>query len=87
MVLLLFLDSMQWEADAILFTGVGVVFPLFCIGGFLALLCSGIWRKAKGRPCGQTFALAGGLLLLLLLLVFFALFVLVGALGIGPVPD
>ena len=46
---LLFIDSMQWQADTIIFTGAGVAFPLFCMEGFIALLCNGIWRKVKGK--------------------------------------
>lgn len=83
--LLLFIDSMQWQADTIIFTGVGVAFPLFCMGGFIALLCNGIWRKVKGKSCGQTLALA--IALPLLLIIFLGLFFLIGALGIGPVPS
>lgn len=82
---LLLIESMQRQADTILFTVVGVVFPLFCVGGFLALLCNGIWRKIKGKSCGQTFAMA--IALLLLLLMFFGLFFFIGASGIGPVPN
>ena len=76
---------MQWQADIIIFTLAGVVFPLFCIGGFIALLCNGIWRKIKGKSCGQTFAIA--IALLLLLLMFLGLFFFLGASGIGPVPN
>lgn len=82
---LLFIDSMQWQADTIIFTGVGVAFPLFCMRGFIALLCNGIWRKVKGKSCGQTLALA--IALPLLLIIFLGLFFLIGALGIGPVPN
>ena len=84
-IFILFIDSMQWQADTIIFTGAGVAFPLFCVGGFIALLCNGIWRKVKGKPCRQTFALA--IALLLLLIIFLGLFFLIGALGIGPVPN
>lgn len=84
-IFLLFIDSMQWQADTIIFTLAGVVFPLFCTAGFIALLCNGIWRKARGKPCRQAFALS--LALLLLLIIFFGLFFLIGALGVGPVPN
>ena len=84
-IFLLLIESMQWQADTILFTVVGAVFPLFCVGGFLALLCNGIWRKIKGKSCGQTFAMA--IALLLLLLMFWGLFFFIGASGIGPVPN
>lgn len=79
------LDSAQWQMETFIFTGVGVILPLFCAFGFLALLGSGIWRKVKGRPCGQTFALA--LALLLLFIIFMGLFFLIGTLGIGPAPN
>ena len=84
-IFVLFIESMQWQADTIIFTIAGVVFPLFCIGGFIALLCNGIWRKVKGKSCGQTFVIA--IALLLLLLIFLGLFILIGALGIGPIPN
>lgn len=84
-IFVLFLDSMKWQTDTLTFTGVGVVFPLFCVFGFLALLCNGIWQKVKGKPCGQTFALA--LALVLFLIIIMGLFFLVGALGIGSVPN
>ena len=85
LILLLFLDSMSWQADTILFTGFGVLFPLFCAGGFLALLCSGILRKVNGKPCEQTMLFA--ILLLCLLILFAGLFFLTGVLGIGPIPE
>ncbi|MFQ9901590.1 MAG: helix-turn-helix domain-containing protein [Ruthenibacterium sp.] len=84
-IFLLFIDSMQWQADTIIFTLAGVVFPLFCAVGFIALLCNGVWRKARGKPCRQAFALS--LALLLLLIIFLGLFFLIGALGVGPVPN
>lgn len=85
LIIILCLDNMQWQPDMIIFTGVGVILPLFCLCGSVALLGYGIWRRAKGKPSGQTFAFALGLLLLLIL--FFGLFFLAGAFGIGPVPD
>ena len=85
LIIILCLDNMQLQADMIIFTGMGVVFPLFCLCGSAALLGYGIWRKAAGKPAGQTFAFALGLLLLLI--IFFGLFFLAGALGIGPVAN
>lgn len=84
-IFVLFLDSIQWQMDTLIFTSAGVVFPLFCVFGFLALLGNGIRRKITGKPCGQTFAIA--LALLLLFTVFMGLFFLIGALGIAPVPN
>ena len=84
-ILVLLFDSMQWKMDTLIFTGIGVFFPLFCVFGFLALLGNGIRRKIIGKPYGQTFAMA--MVLLLLLIIFVGLFFLIGALGIGPVPN
>ena len=81
----LFLDSMHWQMDTFIFTGISVVFPLFCVFGFLALLGNGIRRKIIGKPYGQTLAMA--MALLLLLIIFMGLFFLIGALGIGSVPN
>lgn len=85
LVLILFLDSLQWQMDMVIFTVAGVVFPLFCIGGFVALLGYGAWRKATGKTSRQTFALALALLCILVLIL--GLFLMIGALGIGPVPN
>ena len=84
LLLFLWMDHMQWQLDTILFTGIGVVFPLFCLSGSLVLLGYGIRRKQRGQPFGQT--LAAGLGLLFLLILFLRLFFLAGAAGIGPVP-
>lgn len=83
-VLLLLLETLQWQADTILFTVFGVALPLFCVAGCIALLCNGIMRKLNGNPYRQSFALA--MALFLFLLVFFGIFALIGALGMGPVP-
>lgn len=84
-ILALFFDSMQWKMDTLIFTGVGVAFPMFCALGFLTLLGNGVRRKIIGKPCGQTFAIA--LVLLLLLTILMGIPFLIGALGIGPVPN
>ena len=84
-VVVLFLDHMQGQMDSILFFGAGVVFPLFCLGGFVGLFGYGIWCKRCGKPCRQIFMTAFALLFLLAL--FFGLFFLIGLLGIGPIPD
>lgn len=84
-IFVLFLDSIQWQMDTLIFMSAGVVFPLFCVFGFLTLLGNGIRRKITGKPCGQIFAIA--LALLLLFTVFMGLFFLIGALGIAPVSD
>ena len=84
-VFILFLDSLQWQLDMLIMTGAGVVLPLLCIVGFVALLGYGIWRKATGKSGRQTFALALAMFCILILLL--GLFFLAGALGIGPVPN
>ncbi len=84
-VFALLLDSMQWQADTIIFACAGVIFPLFCICGSAALLFNGIWRKIRNKSCGQTFVIL--LALLILLIVFFGVFFLIGTLGIGPIPN
>lgn len=84
-IFILFFDHMQWQTDKIIFFGAGVVFPLACVCGSIALIGTGILRKIKGKPCGQTFAIAIGLLLFMV--IFFGLFFLAGVLGIGPVPN
>ena len=38
LIIILCLDNMQLQADMIIFTGMGVVFPLFCLCGSAALL-------------------------------------------------
>lgn len=42
-IVLLLIDSMQWDFNTIIFMGFGVVLPLFCIVGFIVLLCNGIF--------------------------------------------
>ena len=84
-VFILFLDGLQWQMDMVIFTAAGVVFPLFCVGGFVVLLGYGIWRKATGKPSRQTFALMLALLCIFILIL--GLFFLIGALGIAPVPN
>ena len=81
---LLFLDSIQWRWDILVFFGGGVVFPLVCGCGFSVLLGYGIWGKIHGKPWGQTVGMAFGLLLLLIL--FCGAFFFMGLLGMGPVP-
>ena len=84
-IFILFLDSVQWQMDKFIFTVAGVVFPLFCLCGFVVLLGYGIWRKTTGKPGGQTFILA--LVLLCALVLTLGFFFLMGVFGIGPVPN
>lgn len=85
LLLLLVLDVLDWQWEAILFTGLGVILPLFCAGGVPVLLLYGAYRKARGKSVRFCFAAALGFCLLLLLFVG-GLF-LIGALGLGPVPN
>ena len=85
LLLLLVLDVLDWQWEAILFTGLGVILPLFCAGGTLVLLLYGAYRRARGKSVRFCFAAALGLCLLLL--VFVGGFFLIGALGLGPVPN
>lgn len=80
---ILFLDNMQWQEDILLFTGVGVAFPLFCICSSAVILGYAIWRKATGKPSGQTFGLAIALLLFIVILL--GLLFLAGVLISWPV--
>lgn len=84
-VLILFLDGLHWRVERILYTAAGVGLPLFCIVGFPVLLGCAVWKKATGRSGGQT--LAAALTLLGILVLLLGAFVLIGALGIGPVPE
>lgn len=81
----LLLDSVYWEPEKLFFTLAGVAFPMFCVGGFLALAGYGVWRKATGKTYGRTFLVALSLFGALALLA--GLFFLAGALGVGPVPN
>ena len=85
LLLLLVLDVLDWQWEAILFTGLGVILPLFCVGGTLVLLLYGLYRRARGKSVRFCFAAALGLCLLLLM--FVGGFFLIGALGLGPVPN
>ena len=85
LIIILYFDTMQWQTDSIIFTIIGVVFPLLCLCGFTVLLGCGIWRKITGRSSGQTFVFSFALLLILI--IFLGLFFAAGITGIGPVPD
>jgi transcriptional regulator with XRE-family HTH domain len=84
-ILALFLDTLQWQADTIIFTTIGVILPFLCICSFIALFIYGIWRRRMGKSSKQTFIIA--VICLLVLILIFAMFALVGALGIGPIPQ
>ena len=85
LIIILYFDTMQWQTDTIIFTIIGVVFPLLCLCGFIVLLGCGRWRKITGRSSGQTFVFA--FVMLLILIIFLGLFFAAGITGIGPVPD
>ena len=84
-ILILYLDSIGWQLDTLLFTVVGVILPLVAILSFLMLLGYAVYRKFKGQSCRQTFliALAG----LGIVALIFGAFMLAGTLGLGPVPQ
>jgi transcriptional regulator with XRE-family HTH domain len=84
-ILTLFLDSLQWRADTFIFTMIGVVLPMLCVCSFIALIIYGICRKRNGKSSKQTFIIA--LICFLVSILIFAMFALVGALGIGPIPQ
>ena len=65
--------------------GAGVLFPLLCLSGALALLGLALWRLFRGGPWKHAALLALGLILPLA--IFLGFFVLAGALGLGPVPS
>lgn len=58
--------------------------PVMCLLAGAALVVCGFYRKHKGLPCAQAFTLAAVTLLVPLALAAF--FLLIGALGLGPVP-
>ena len=62
-----------------------IYFPVICLLASVAALIYGIWRRRNKLPCLQTFIVAGILFFVPLAVVVF--FFLVGALGIGPVPN
>lgn len=78
-------DKLKWRWEAILFEGIGVWLPLFCLSGALALLLSGLWRKKTAKAYSQT--LLAVFYLLIPFIVLASVFFLAGALGIGPIPS
>ena len=81
----LLLDSVQWNVGFIVFTGLGVIFPLLCLCAFIGLIGYGLWRKAHHMSCRQTVVVS--LALIVALGLFLWTFFLLGALGIFPVPN
>lgn len=81
---ILLVDNMKWRLDYVLFTGLGVALPLFCICVFIGLAGYGLWRKAHHMPCRQTFIAL--LIPIAILVIFFGIFFLIGLMGIFPVP-
>ena len=78
-LVILLLDTLRLEGGALILWGAGVLFPLLCLSGALALLGLALWRLFRGG------LLALGLILPLA--IFLGFFVLAGALGLGPVPS
>lgn len=79
-IALLFLgDSMGWMGLAF------VVLPFLCFAISVSLVIYGFIRYRRKQPCTQSFLWAG--IFFAYPLLFFVLLFLVGALGIGPVPN
>lgn len=83
-ILVLFLDSMKWDTETLVFEGMGVFLPLFCACAAIVTFFYALWRKLHGQRYGQTVAF--GIFLILIPIILFCLFFLVGAMGLGPVP-
>lgn len=77
--LILLVDNITWMGF------LGVYLPMFCLLAGIALLTYGFRRKSHGRSGQQTFLFAAAMLTIPVLL--FATLFLVGALGLGPVPQ
>lgn len=84
-ILILYLDSIGWRFDILLFTAGGVLLPLAAVLSFFALLGYALYRKRRGQSCRQTLWVA--LISLGVVILIFGAFVLAGALGLGPVPQ
>lgn len=82
---ILLMDTLEWQGGTILALGAGVAFPMFCLGASLSLAGVSLLRLLRGRPWRCTALIALGFVVPLLL--FLGLFLLAGALGLGPVPN
>ena len=78
-------DKLKWRWETIIFEGIGVWLPLFCLSGALMLLASGLWRKKVAKASSQM--LVAVFYLLIPFVVLVSVFFLAGALGIGPIPS
>ncbi len=76
----LLIDNMNVQ-----FMGFLVFLPLAAIFGGIVLLVMGVVRAIRKQPCKRTILI--GAALLLIPLAILALFYLIGASGIGPVPN
>ena len=63
----------------------GVCVPVTCLLLGVGLLIYGVWRKITKKTCWQTFTIA--LLMFAVPVILIILLFVVGALGIGPVPN
>ena len=63
----------------------GVCVPVTCLLLGVGLLIYGIWRKITKKTCWQTFTIA--LLMFAVPVILIILLFIVGALGIGPIPN
>lgn len=74
-LLILLIDNIGWNIENILFTSIGVIFPLICLLIFIALLLLSIIRHLERKTCKHTLKLSlfFGCLLLIFFLVIFVL--------------
>ena len=77
--LLFLIDTMSW------FGFFGVWLPMWCLFAGIGFVAYGMWLRGHGVPAGKPL-FYGGLLVLVPILLVVLLFV-VGALGVGPVPN
>ncbi len=84
-LIILFADNVQGRWDYVLFISLGVVLPLLCLCAFLGLIGYGLWRKVHHMSCKQT--VIASLIFASILILFFGVFVLLGAIGMFPVPN
>lgn len=79
LLLLFLIDGLGWMVFLFAY------FPAICLLVSISLAIYGLWRKKNKLPCLQTFVLAG--IVILIPIAVALLFFMVGALGLGPVPN
>lgn len=73
---ILLIDVFGWSFDTVLFTGIGVVFPVVCMTGFITLLLAGTVRFIRKKSCRHI--LMSALVFACALSVFFFILLLAG---------